>query len=75
MRAVISLGASLGITTTAEGVETASQFDQLRAEGCDEIQGYLFSPPVPVRDVAALLSRKLNAGSPEYPAEMATAEP
>ena len=59
VRAVTGLGSNLGIVTTAEGVETAAQLDQLRAEGCDQIQGYLFSRPVPARDVAALLSQTL----------------
>ena len=61
VRAVTGLGSNLGITTTAEGVETAAQLDQLRAEGCDQVQGYLFSRPVPARDVAALLGQTLAA--------------
>ncbi len=61
VRAVVGLGSNLGIVTTAEGVETAAQLDQLRAEGCDQGQGYLFSRPVPARDVAALLGRMTGA--------------
>jgi diguanylate cyclase (GGDEF)-like protein len=57
VRAVIGLGASLGMTTTAEGVETEAQLAQLRAEGCDEVQGYLFSRPVPISEVAAVIQR------------------
>ncbi|MHB2209300.1 EAL domain-containing protein [Methylobacterium sp. CM6257] len=57
VRAVIGLGASLGMTTTAEGVETEAQLAQLRAEGCDEVQGYLFSRPVPVSEVAEVIRR------------------
>ena len=57
VRAVIGLGASLGMTVTAEGVETEAQLDRLRAEGCDEVQGYLFSRPVPAADVPAVLGR------------------
>ena len=57
VRAVISLGASLGMTTTAEGVETEAQLARLRAEGCDEVQGYLFSRPVPITDVPDLIAR------------------
>jgi diguanylate cyclase (GGDEF)-like protein len=57
VRAVIGLGASLGMTTTAEGVETEAQLAQLRAEGCDEVQGYLFSRPVPVTEVTAVIRR------------------
>ncbi|KIU33297.1 deubiquitinase [Methylobacterium radiotolerans] len=57
VRAVIGLGASLGMTTTAEGVETEAQLAHLRAEGCDEVQGYLFSRPVPVSEVASVIRR------------------
>ena len=57
VRAVIGLGASLGMTTTAEGVETEAQLAQLRAEGCDEVQGYLFSRAVPVSEVASVIRR------------------
>jgi EAL domain-containing protein (putative c-di-GMP-specific phosphodiesterase class I) len=52
---VVSLAASLGMTTTAEGVETPEQLAWLREEGCDEVQGYLFSPPVPASALPALL--------------------
>jgi diguanylate cyclase (GGDEF)-like protein/PAS domain S-box-containing protein len=55
IRAIIGLGKSLGIDTTAEGVETASQLETLRAERCGELQGFLFSPPVPQRDVRSLI--------------------
>jgi EAL domain-containing protein (putative c-di-GMP-specific phosphodiesterase class I) len=50
VRAVISLGHSLGISVLAEGVETADKVAYLRAEGCDEVQGYYFSRPVPAAD-------------------------
>jgi EAL domain-containing protein (putative c-di-GMP-specific phosphodiesterase class I) len=43
--------------TTAEGVETAEQFDELRAHGCTAAQGYLFSRPLPGGDIAGLLAR------------------
>jgi diguanylate cyclase (GGDEF)-like protein len=56
VRAVAALGASLGITTVAEGVETPMQLAALVAEHCDEMQGYLFSPPRPAADVPALLN-------------------
>jgi diguanylate cyclase (GGDEF)-like protein len=45
LRAVVGLGRSLGMITTAEGVETLSQLEVLRAEGCTEAQGYFFSRP------------------------------
>jgi diguanylate cyclase (GGDEF)-like protein len=54
LRAVASLGLSLGMVTTAEGVETQEQMDKVRAEGCTEMQGYFFSPPRPIKDIARL---------------------
>jgi EAL domain-containing protein (putative c-di-GMP-specific phosphodiesterase class I) len=57
VRAVTAMGTSLGIVTTAEGVETLEQFEQLKLEGCNEVQGYLFSPPRPASEVKELLSR------------------
>jgi EAL domain-containing protein (putative c-di-GMP-specific phosphodiesterase class I) len=55
VRAVTGLGKSLGIVTTAEGVETDAQFDLLRREGCTQAQGYLFSRPRPAADVENML--------------------
>jgi EAL domain-containing protein (putative c-di-GMP-specific phosphodiesterase class I) len=55
VRAVTGLGKSLGIPTTAEGVETTEQLAILRSEGCTEIQGYLVSPPRSSADVADIL--------------------
>jgi diguanylate cyclase (GGDEF)-like protein/PAS domain S-box-containing protein len=55
VRAVAGLGASLGIATTAEGVETVEQLERIRAEGCTEVQGYLFSAPRPACELAGLL--------------------
>ena len=60
IRAVSGLGFSLGMATTAEGVETAEQLASLRDEGCTEVQGYYFSPPRPARDVAGLIA-SINA--------------
>ena len=57
VRAVTGLGLSLGIATTAEGVETLEQLDQVRAEGCQEVQGYFFSRPVPAAEVMAVLDK------------------
>lgn len=57
VRAISGLGRSLNITTTAEGVETVEQLDLLRAEGCDEVQGFLFSRAKPAADVEQLLLR------------------
>lgn len=58
VRAVIGLGASLGIVTVAEGVETEAQFAHLREEGCGEVQGYLFGRPSPAAAARALMQRE-----------------
>ena len=52
IRAVSSLAKSLGMTTTAEGVETQEQLAIVREEGCTEVQGYLFSRPGPANQVS-----------------------
>jgi len=57
IRAVTGLGRSLGIVTTAEGVENDAQLELLRREGCTQAQGYLFSKPRPASDVALMLER------------------
>ena len=56
VNAISSLARELGMRTTAEGVETQSQLDLVRSAGCNEIQGYLYSRPMPARDVAGYLS-------------------
>jgi diguanylate cyclase (GGDEF)-like protein len=56
IRAVAALGRSLGIATTAEGVETLAQLESVLAEGCTEVQGYFFSPPCPAADIPRLLA-------------------
>jgi predicted signal transduction protein with EAL and GGDEF domain len=61
VRAVCELARSFGATTTAEGVETDSQRDQVTAEGCTEMQGYIFSGPLPANEIPALLARVLPA--------------
>ncbi|UYN98720.1 MAG: EAL domain-containing protein [Devosia sp.] len=55
IRAVIGLGQSLGMMTTAEGVETEEQLAMVRAEGVSEVQGFLFSPPLPPGSIGGLL--------------------
>jgi EAL domain-containing protein (putative c-di-GMP-specific phosphodiesterase class I) len=55
VRAISGLGRSLNITTTAEGVETSDQLERLRAEGCDEVQGFLFSKARPASEIAQFL--------------------
>ena len=51
VQSITSLGNSLGMSTTAEGVETEDQFLQLRAAGCTEVQGYYFGRPKPAREL------------------------
>ena len=54
---VIELGHQLGLTVVAEGVETEEVFADLRRLGCDTVQGYLFSRPVPAGEALALMER------------------
>jgi diguanylate cyclase (GGDEF)-like protein/PAS domain S-box-containing protein len=61
VRAIISMGRSLNLRIIAEGVETAGDLAFLKAQGCDEGQGYYFSRPVPAEQFANLLT--LNAGA------------
>lgn len=55
LRAVVGLGSSLDIVTTAEGVETQNQLEILRTEGCTDVQGYFFSPPKGATEIKSLL--------------------
>ncbi len=59
VRAVAALGKSLGMTTTAEGVETAEQLEAVRTEGCTEVQGFFFGQPRPTAEIAELLSDRM----------------
>ena len=64
IRAVIGLGRALNMKILAEGVETPEQLAALQAEGCDEVQGFLFSKPVPLHGtwdiIAAARERRLH---------------
>jgi len=53
--AILSIAANLGLQTTAEGVETPGQLAMMQKGGCDYIQGFLFSKPVPAKDIPKLL--------------------
>jgi EAL domain-containing protein (putative c-di-GMP-specific phosphodiesterase class I) len=57
VRTVAALGKSLGISTCAEGVETAEELEHVRKEGYTEVQGYLVSRPIPAGDIPALFAR------------------
>ena len=58
VRAVAGLAANLNMTATAEGVETAEQLEKVRELGCVEMQGYLFSRPLPLAQIAPLFERQ-----------------
>jgi diguanylate cyclase (GGDEF)-like protein len=57
VRAIAGLGVSFGMTTTAEGVETEEQMRCLNLEGCVEVQGYLYSKPVPTSEIGKVLAK------------------
>src|SRR3954453_20795072 len=57
IKAIASLGQSLGIETTAEGIETAEQLELVRRAGCTEMQGYLASAPRPAAEALELIAR------------------
>ena len=62
--AVISLGQKLNFRVIAEGVETYEQLAFLRENNCDEMQGYLFSKPVPPAEIEDLLKRRPAGATP-----------
>ncbi|MEH6565934.1 MAG: EAL domain-containing protein [Halopseudomonas sp.] len=62
IRAIIAMAHSLSLNVVAEGVEHESQLNFLKANGCDEVQGYLISRPIPADEFTALL-----AGSSDMP--------
>jgi len=63
VQAVVNIAAARHMTTTAEGVETQQQRDLLRALGCAEMQGYLFSPAKPAAAIRQLLDREGSAAA------------
>ena len=56
--AILAMARSLNLRVVAEGVETLGQAEFLRERGCDALQGYLITPPVPAADFARFLERK-----------------
>jgi diguanylate cyclase (GGDEF)-like protein len=65
VRAVTGLAAGLGMETTAEGVETEFQRDTVRGEGCTEMQGFLFSPALPLAELEKRYFSALERTAPE----------
>ncbi|SDD34147.1 diguanylate cyclase/phosphodiesterase [Sphingomonas sp. YR710] len=63
VRAVLSLASALGMTTTAEGVETAELAESLVALGCDIAQGYYFARPLPLDEAYAYMSSRNASAS------------
>ncbi len=59
--AIINMASSLGIHTIAEGVETAGQLAFLRLQGCDEVQGYYFSKPLPASQFEQFVKKTMDA--------------
>jgi diguanylate cyclase (GGDEF)-like protein len=63
VRSVAQLGVSLGMATTAEGVETEHQLFHVRAEGCTEMQGFYVCPPSPAEDIRRLIRDKCRTSA------------
>jgi EAL domain-containing protein (putative c-di-GMP-specific phosphodiesterase class I) len=64
VRAVAALANGLQMMTTAEGVETKEQLEKLKLEGCNEMQGFLFSRAIPLDEVDELLRKQEDAAGP-----------
>jgi diguanylate cyclase (GGDEF)-like protein len=63
IRAVVALAESLGMATTAEGVETEEEHQMVQALGCTKVQGYYFGRPLPVHEARALTMRTIGGNS------------
>ena len=64
VRAIASLGQSLGIATVAEGVETEEQLARIISDGCTEVQGYLISRPIPPEQIDSFLLTRSEGAVP-----------
>lgn len=65
VKCIIAMGKSLGMTVVAEGVETKEQLEFLKAEGCDQVQGYLFGYPVRIGEATAKVNENLAQTGPK----------
>jgi diguanylate cyclase (GGDEF)-like protein len=65
-RMVIALGHSMGLSVIAEGVETDAQLEMLKAMGCHNYQGYLFSQALPIQELEAFVRRVANPTNEEH---------
>ncbi|WP_225774958.1 EAL domain-containing protein [Pseudomonas sp. Marseille-Q5115] len=65
VRAIISLGKAMGMTVTAEGVETEQQLDVLTSDKCHEVQGYFLSRPIDRQALETLLQRQSESAMPD----------
>lgn len=66
MGTILNMGKVLGLNVVAEGVETSSQADWLIARGCDQLQGYYFSQPIPVDQATQFLIDNGASRTPSY---------
>jgi EAL domain-containing protein (putative c-di-GMP-specific phosphodiesterase class I) len=65
VRAITSLGKSLGVCTLAEGVEDAAQVKRLQQDGCHSVQGYFYGKPMPASDAMELIARLRKSPKPD----------
>jgi diguanylate cyclase (GGDEF)-like protein len=74
IRTIVNLAKSLNVRITAEGIETIQQLEMIRALGCTEAQGYLFSPPRPVEQIRHLTNPKSSMQPHEVTSAASTKE-
>jgi EAL domain-containing protein (putative c-di-GMP-specific phosphodiesterase class I) len=70
--AIIAMSHGLGKKVVAEGVETEAQLNFLRELGCDSIQGFLYSRPVPLEVMSQLIGQRLRTGDPAVSPNLVT---
>ena len=75
VKAIVMLGHALDLTVIAEGVETPEQLEYVTSLGCDVVQGYLFSRPLPTKSFTELLMEQLRVTTPSVPRGTTRLEP